>query len=65
MRDPMLRYSYRLQEHNPARPWSVVAIRTMTIELEDQVNFFAWAHDEWPAPRWSFTLDPYQPTPAS
>jgi hypothetical protein len=57
----VLRYSYRLQEHDPARPWVVVSIRQMSVDLEDQVQFFTWASDQWPSPRWSVTLDPYQP----
>jgi hypothetical protein len=37
----------------------------MTVDLGEQINFFSWAHEEWPAPRWSVKLDPYQPTPAT
>jgi hypothetical protein len=56
-------YRYTLTEHDPHRPWLVVRQTHRTFALDDGVIFFDWAHDEWPAPRWSFTLDPWGVSP--
>jgi hypothetical protein len=58
----MREYGYTLTEHDPTRPWIVVASERQTVKLEDGTNFFEWAHQEWPAPRWSVELDPGQLT---
>lgn len=51
-------YGYTLTEHDPARPWLVKGSEHRTVDLEPEVNFFAWAREHWPAPRWSVELDP-------
>jgi hypothetical protein len=53
-------YSYTVTEHDPERPWIVVATRHGQVKLSDDASFFAWAHENWPAPRWSVQLDPWQ-----
>lgn len=34
-------------------PWTVLLSEHRTIKRPDGVNFCAWAHEQWPAPRWS------------
>ena len=53
-------YSFTLTEHDPAKPWIVCGQERHTIALDDGVNFFEWAREHWPAPRWSVELDPSQ-----
>jgi hypothetical protein len=54
-------WSYTVTEHDSAKPWLIVSVRRgMTVELDEVVNFFTWAHAEWPGPRYSVELDPYQ-----
>jgi hypothetical protein len=56
-------YCYALTEHDPDRPWLVVGQQHRIVTLEDDANFFEWAHKEWPAPRWSVQLDPWELSP--
>ena len=35
----------------------------VVVTLDDGVSFFKWAHEHWPAPRWSVELDPWQLSP--
>jgi hypothetical protein len=60
----MLAYSFVITEHDAERPWIVVGREHRTVTLEDGVVFSAWAHEQWPAPRWSVELDPGQLAPA-
>lgn len=54
-------WTYTLTEHDPAKPWLIVSVRRgMTAELDDALNFFTWAHEQWPSDRYSVELDPYQ-----
>jgi hypothetical protein len=53
-------YSYTATEHDRERPWITFGTQRHTIELEDGSNFYAWAAERWPAPRWSVELDPWQ-----
>jgi hypothetical protein len=41
------------------RPWIVRDTEHQTIVLEGPVNFFDWAHERWPAPRWKVELHPW------
>ena len=56
-------YTFTITEHDPDRPWIVRGHDRHTVTLEDGVEFFAWAGEQWPAPRWSVQLDPWQLTP--
>ena len=38
----------------------VVGTSHAQVALPDDANFFAFAHEHWPAPRWSVQLDPWQ-----
>lgn len=58
-----MQVGYTLTEHNRDKPWLVVGQEHRTVELADDVNFFVWAGAEWPAPRWSVMLDPWQLSP--
>jgi hypothetical protein len=53
-------YRFTLTEYDPECPWIVVSTQHRTIELRDGSDFFAWARDRWPRPRWSVQLDPWQ-----
>jgi hypothetical protein len=61
---PMHEFRFTVTEHDPDRPWIVLASEHRTIKLADGLHFFAWAHEQWPAPRWSVELDPGQLAPA-
>jgi hypothetical protein len=61
---PMREYRFTVTEHDQDRPWLVLGREHRTTKLADELNFFAWAHEQWPAPRWSVELDPGQLTPA-
>jgi len=56
--------SCRLTEHDPERPWIVLSQDHRTVTLDDDVTFFEWAHEQWPSPRWTVELDPWQIAPA-
>ena len=56
-------YSYTVTEHDPEKPWLVRGSSRGTVTLDDDASFFAWARENWPAPRWSVELDPYQLAP--
>ena len=47
-------------EHDPNRPWVVTGAEHRTVELEDGVDFFAWAAERWPAERFTVQLDPWE-----
>jgi hypothetical protein len=53
-------FSYTVEEHDPNRPWIVVGRAWHIVTLEADENFFAWAREHWPEPRWSVELDPWQ-----
>jgi hypothetical protein len=53
-------YRFTLTEHDPERPWIVHSSERRTITLEDGQDFFAWAREHWPKPRWTVELDPWQ-----
>jgi hypothetical protein len=59
----MPEYRYTVTEHDPGRPWIVLGSSHGQVALPDEQSFFAWAAEEWPAPRWSVQLDPWQLTP--
>jgi hypothetical protein len=52
-------YGFTITEHDSKRPWLVLASEHRTIKLPDELDFFTWAHEQWPGPRWSVELDPY------
>jgi hypothetical protein len=57
-------YSFTVTEHDPDRPWIVFGREHRKVTLEDAVSFFEWAHEHWPAPRWTIDLDHWQLAPA-
>lgn len=60
----MRSYAYAVTDHDPDRPWIVVGeIRHLTVQLQDDRNFFEWAAREWPAPRYQVQLEPWQLSP--
>jgi hypothetical protein len=56
-------FSYVVTEHDPDQPWLALGQGRHKVTLEDGVDFFTWAHEHWPSPRWSFELDRYQLSP--
>jgi hypothetical protein len=56
-------FSFTLTEHDPEQPWIVRHQERRTVELDDGVRFFEWARKQWPAPRWTVELDPWQLSP--
>jgi hypothetical protein len=57
-------FGYTVTEYDPQRPWIVVGTSHGQVTLPDDSNFFAWAHENWPAPRWGVQLDPWQLSPS-
>jgi hypothetical protein len=53
-------YTFVVTEHDPERPWIVLGRERQSVMLDDDVLFAVWAHEQWPAPRWSVELDPWQ-----
>ena len=56
-------YSFTLTEHDPERPWIVVVQEHQTVTLDAGINFYEWAAERWPSPRWTVLLDPWQLAP--
>ena len=59
----MREYGFTITEHDPDRPWMVLSSEHRTIKLPDDMNFFGWAREQWPAPRWSVQVDPWELSP--
>ncbi len=57
-------FSFTVTEHDHGRPWIVTGVEQRTVELEDAVEFFAWARERWPAGRFTVQLDPWQLSPS-
>jgi hypothetical protein len=53
-------WSYTVTEHDPEQPWLVIGREPHAVTLDADENFFVWAHERWPEPRWSVELDPFQ-----
>jgi hypothetical protein len=53
-------FSYTVTEYDPDQPWVVIGRGQHTVTLDADENFFLWARERWPEPRWSVELDPYQ-----
>jgi hypothetical protein len=53
-------WSYTAFEHDRDRPWIVTGTRRGTAELDENQNFWEWASEHWPAPRFRVELDPGQ-----
>jgi len=60
---PMRDYGFTITEHDPDRPWMVLSSEHRTIKLPDGMDFFTWAREQWPAPRWSVQVDPWELSP--
>jgi hypothetical protein len=56
-------YRYSVTEYDPERPWIVLGSSRGQVTLPDNESFYEWAHEHWPAPRWSVQLDPWQLAP--
>ena len=53
-------FSFTVTEHDPDRPWIVTGVEHQTVELEYDVDFFAWAAEQWPSERFTVQLDPWE-----
>jgi len=53
-------FSYTVTEHDLEQRWLVVGRGRHAVTLDADENFFVWARERWPEPRWSVELDPYQ-----
>ena len=60
---PVREYGFTITEHDPERPWMVLSSEHRTIKLPDGMDFFTWAREQWPAPRWSVQVDPWELSP--
>jgi hypothetical protein len=59
----MREYGFTITEHDPDRPWMVLSSEHRTIKLPDGMDFLTWAREQWPAPRWSVQVDPWELSP--
>lgn len=59
----MRMFNFMITEHDSARPWIVIGRDQRTVELEEGADFFTWASEQWPEPRWTIELDPWQLSP--
>lgn len=50
--------AYTVTEHDPQRPWIIRSRKHQIVQLDDGVEFFAWASQKWPSSRFSVELDP-------
>ena len=57
-------YGFTITEHDLEEPWIVLGSEHRRVTLDDGVAFFVWAAEQWPAPRWTVELDPWQLAPA-
>jgi hypothetical protein len=53
-------YSFTVTEHDSARPWIVLGVERQTVELDETVDFYSWAHEQWAASRFTVQLDSWQ-----
>jgi hypothetical protein len=56
-------YDFTITEHDLDRPWIVLGREHRTVTLGDEESFFEWAAENWPAPRWTVELAPWQLAP--
>ncbi len=59
----MREFGYTVTEYDAERPWLVLSTSQGKVTLPDGASFFAWAHENWPAPRWTVQLDPWELSP--
>jgi hypothetical protein len=59
----MPRFGFTVTEHDAQRPWIVLGQDHCTVTLEDGEMFYEWAAEQFPPPRWSVQLDPFQLSP--
>ena len=59
----MRAFTFTIIERDAARPWIVVGQEHRSVELEDGIDFIRWAREQWPEPRWTIELDPWQLSP--
>lgn len=58
-----VQFAYRLTSYDPDRPWIVIGMQHLAIELDDAKDFAAWAAERWPKPRYGVELAPGQAPP--
>jgi hypothetical protein len=51
-------WSFTLTEYDPDQPWIVISTGRDSIELPNGQDFYAWARERWPSPRYQAKLDP-------
>jgi hypothetical protein len=56
-------YGFMITEHDAERPLIVVGRKHRTVELDDVLAFYEWAHERWPPLRWTVELGPWQLSP--
>lgn len=56
-------YGFTVTKYDDERPWIVLGQEHRTVSLDDGISFFEWAHENWPEPRWTVQLDPWQLSP--
>jgi hypothetical protein len=56
-------YGFRVTEHDLERPWVIIASGRHRVELDSDVDFYQWAHEQWPPDRFTVELDPWTLTP--
>jgi hypothetical protein len=50
-------WSFTLTEYDRDQPWIVVSTGRDSVELSDGEDFYQWARERWPPPRYAVKLD--------
>jgi hypothetical protein len=50
-------YSYTLTEYKPDESWLIASTARDSVELDDGEDFYTWAREHWPSPRYVVKLD--------
>ena len=51
-------YGFMIAEHDPDRPWIVIAQRHDTVTLDEATSFTEWASRRYPRERFTVEVDP-------
>jgi hypothetical protein len=53
-------YRFTVTEHDLDRPWIVLGVEQHAVELDESIDFYGWAHEQWAASRFTVQLEPWQ-----
>jgi hypothetical protein len=53
----MMAFAYTVTEYNVDEPWLVASKAQDSVEPPDGEDFYTWARQRWPSPRYRVKLD--------